>query len=447
MSSALSKIVSKSATQRARTRVRSASSALASIGRRHIVTLTSTGTSTSNNDTAIAASNDNLSWSQNLSFTSPEADFASAGTVTSAADMSKDATSSVTNPNEKIWSQKISTTSASQIHLHYASNGGDDNRTSTNISATSTSYGQNPNPEFHFYSKQETFNEFMNHVEKNEDQLNDLAYALSHVTIEGSKVEGVSDFDHYSEFRELLDDRQKQQLNHVDSMNLGLDLDFASKNTKNSISRDMDSTTQSSLDLDSVNQLISDTMAAKGMNSSSSSSSKARENTSGTTTTQDNGNVDVNSNSFHEAPLPHDLAEASFANDQRAIVVTEASVPFRITHVNDSWEHLCGFTQDESRGQTLGCLQGPETNNSAVTALMSRLLNGEKEVGTLLTNYTKSGRMFHNRLRVGPLKDHSGAVTHYVGVLCEVNEKGEHFGDYSEVKAGAGGKGSRTMHV
>ena len=242
MSSALSKIVSKSATQGARTRVRSASSALASIGRRNIVTLTSTGTSTSNNDTAIAASNDNLSWSQNLSFTSPEADFTSAGNVTSAADMSKDATS---------------TTSASQIHLHYASNGGDDNRTSTNISATSTSYGQNPNPEFHFYSKQETFNEFMNHVEKNEDQLNDLAYALSHVTIEGSKVEGVSDFDHYSEFRELLDDRQKQQLNHVDSMNLGLDLDFASKNTKNSISRDMDSTTQSSFDLDSVNQLFS----------------------------------------------------------------------------------------------------------------------------------------------------------------------------------------------
>lgn len=129
---------------------------------------------------------------------------------------------------------------------------------------------------------------------------------------------------------------------------------------------------------------------------------------------------------FHEEPLPHNLAEASIADDPRAIVITEATMPFRIVSVNDSWEKLCGYSQNECRGHTLEMIQGPETNRSAITALMAQLLKGE-EAGTVLTNYSKNGRKFHNRLRVGPLKNDQGLVTHFVGVLKEVNERGEHF--------------------
>lgn len=124
---------------------------------------------------------------------------------------------------------------------------------------------------------------------------------------------------------------------------------------------------------------------------------------------------------FHEEPLPHNLAEASIADDPRAIVITEATMPFRIVSVNDSWEKLCGYSQNECRGHTLEMIQGPETNRSAITALMAQLLKGE-EAGTVLTNYSKNGRKFHNRLRVGPLKNDQGLVTHFVGVLKEVNE-------------------------
>lgn len=129
---------------------------------------------------------------------------------------------------------------------------------------------------------------------------------------------------------------------------------------------------------------------------------------------------------FHEEPLPHNLAEASIADDPRAIVITEATMPFRIVSVNDSWEKLCGYSQNECRGHTLEMIQGPETNRSAITALMAQLLKGE-EAGSVLTNYSKNGRKFHNRLRVGPLKNDQGLVTHFVGVLKEVNERGEHF--------------------
>lgn len=132
------------------------------------------------------------------------------------------------------------------------------------------------------------------------------------------------------------------------------------------------------------------------------------------------------SQTSNETPLPQNLFEATIPQDPRAIVVTEAAVPFRIVSVNDTWEQLCGYTPNECRGKTLRIIQGPETNESAITNLMSKLLKGE-EAGTLLTNYDKNGRKFLNRLRVGPLKNSLGQITHFVGVLKEVSEMDENF--------------------
>jgi PAS domain S-box-containing protein len=136
----------------------------------------------------------------------------------------------------------------------------------------------------------------------------------------------------------------------------------------------------------------------------------------------------------HEDLLPLTLEEATAdPEDQRAIVVTEAQIPFRIVSVNPAWEKLCGFSAAECNGKTLNCIQGPETNQAALTALMSQLLRGE-QAGTILTNYRKDGSKFHNRLRVGGLKGVDGnnrdaKVTHFVGVLKEVAEMEDQFVD------------------
>ena len=136
--------------------------------------------------------------------------------------------------------------------------------------------------------------------------------------------------------------------------------------------------------------------------------------------------LDNTHHDFHEKPLPRRLKEARSLNDSRAIVITEATVPFRIISVNASWERLCGYSQEECEGNTLGLIHGPETDKSAISALMAQVLKGE-QAGTLLTNYDKEGRKFYNRLRVGPLENDYGEITHFVGVLKEVNENGEFF--------------------
>jgi PAS domain-containing protein len=120
-------------------------------------------------------------------------------------------------------------------------------------------------------------------------------------------------------------------------------------------------------------------------------------------------------------PLPRTITDALRLNNRRAIVITETAKPFKVVQVNKAWEGLCEYSYVESKGKSLGSLlKGPETDPLAVTALMSQLLRGE-EAGIVLTNYTKSGRAFQNRLRVGPLLDETtGRLAYYVGVLQEI---------------------------
>ncbi len=121
-------------------------------------------------------------------------------------------------------------------------------------------------------------------------------------------------------------------------------------------------------------------------------------------------------------PLPRTLEDALRPSSQ-AIVITENKMPFRVYNVNEAWEGLCGFTYVESKGKSLGqLLGGKETDACAVTALIHQLFVHGEEATTVLTNYTKDGRKFRNRLSVGPLYDEeTNEVSHFVGVLKEVS--------------------------
>eukprot|EP00536_Pseudo-nitzschia_multiseries_P017248 jgi/Psemu1/314197/fgenesh1_kg.1451_\ len=120
--------------------------------------------------------------------------------------------------------------------------------------------------------------------------------------------------------------------------------------------------------------------------------------------------------------LPRTLEEALLRRSE-AVVITEAEKPFRVFNVNAAWEGLCGYSYVESKGKSLGTLLGgKETDQTAVTALIHQLFVHGEEATTVLTNYTKEGRRFRNRLSVGPLYDEeTGRVSHFVGVLKEVS--------------------------
>mmetsp|Transcript_24661 Transcript_24661/g.38057 ORF Transcript_24661/g.38057 Transcript_24661/m.38057 type:complete len:414 (-) Transcript_24661:358-1599(-) len=114
------------------------------------------------------------------------------------------------------------------------------------------------------------------------------------------------------------------------------------------------------------------------------------------------------------------LYEEAMSMQDQAVVITELEYPFAISHVNDAWVGLCGFSADESVGKTLNILQGPDTNVDKVNTLLEQLHHGTKVGPTILTNYTKEGRKFHNALQMGPLYNDEGRMTHLIGVLQEV---------------------------
>ncbi|KAL7532072.1 hypothetical protein ACHAXR_004414 [Thalassiosira sp. AJA248-18] len=154
----------------------------------------------------------------------------------------------------------------------------------------------------------------------------------------------------------------------------------------------------------------------------------------------DDDEIKVN---FHAQPLPktlNDVSSSKIDQDARPIVITETKNPFRITAVNTAWENLCGYQRGECQGRSLGhLLQGPETDMPTVAAMLSKLLAGE-EAGEILTNYTKSGRKFRNNIRVRPIVDEMGKTVRFVGVLREIKDDGENFGN-------SGGDGARRLQL
>lgn len=124
-------------------------------------------------------------------------------------------------------------------------------------------------------------------------------------------------------------------------------------------------------------------------------------------------------------PLPksiYQISPSKLDRDARAIVVTDSKNPYNIVAVNTSWENLCGYSREECQGHSLGpLLQGPETDMDNVMGLVSKLLT-DQAGEAILTNYTKNGRKFQNRVRVGPIKDEMGKTVNFVGVLQEMAE-------------------------
>lgn len=92
--------------------------------------------------------------------------------------------------------------------------------------------------------------------------------------------------------------------------------------------------------------------------------------------------------------------------------------------VNRGFTRLTGYPRDEALGRNCRFLQGPETDPEPVADMRSAIDAGEPVQATL-RNYREDGEPFWNRVTISPIRDGSGAVSHFVGIQEDVTHHRE----------------------
>ena len=104
------------------------------------------------------------------------------------------------------------------------------------------------------------------------------------------------------------------------------------------------------------------------------------------------------------------------------IVISDATTPDApIVYVSPSFERLVGYPAEEILGTNCRMVQGPGTDRETVKQIAIALQEGRVFQGEIL-NYRKDGTAFWNFLRIAPIRDASGRVTHHVGTQSDVTE-------------------------
>jgi PAS domain S-box-containing protein len=117
------------------------------------------------------------------------------------------------------------------------------------------------------------------------------------------------------------------------------------------------------------------------------------------------------------------LLESAFASSSDAIILTDARHRDNpIVAVNPAFERITGYPPEEVVGRNCRFLQGADRAQSELARLREAIARGEP-VMVVLRNYRKDGELFWNELRVAPVRDAAGTITHYVGAQNDITER------------------------
>lgn len=120
-----------------------------------------------------------------------------------------------------------------------------------------------------------------------------------------------------------------------------------------------------------------------------------------------------------EANAELDLMKRAIDASPNGIVITDATLDNIIIYVNSGFERLTGYQSQEVLGRNCRFLQGAETQQDALRELKQALEEG-KECQALLKNYRKDGSLFWNELRIAPVHNQEGYLTHFIGIQTDL---------------------------
>ena len=90
-----------------------------------------------------------------------------------------------------------------------------------------------------------------------------------------------------------------------------------------------------------------------------------------------------------------------------------------IRFANDVFLSITGFDRSEVMHHSCRMLQGPLTDPHTLDALR-QAQQAAVEFACEIINYRKDCRTFRNSLTVSPIRNHKGAVSHFVGIVRDM---------------------------
>ena len=92
-----------------------------------------------------------------------------------------------------------------------------------------------------------------------------------------------------------------------------------------------------------------------------------------------------------------------------------------IEYLNPAFSRFTGYPAAEALGKNLSFLLGEDTDQPVMESIRTALREN-RECRALLRNYSKDGSLIWNDLHLAPVKNESGIVTHFIGILNDLTE-------------------------
>jgi diguanylate cyclase (GGDEF)-like protein/PAS domain S-box-containing protein len=116
------------------------------------------------------------------------------------------------------------------------------------------------------------------------------------------------------------------------------------------------------------------------------------------------------------------LQELAIDAATNAILIVDAQAhDLPVVHVNRAFERITGYRPDEVIGRNCRFLQRQDRDQPDLDRLREAIAVGA-DAAVLLRNYRKDGTLFWNNLRIAPLRNEDGVVTHFVGIQSDITE-------------------------
>jgi diguanylate cyclase (GGDEF)-like protein/PAS domain S-box-containing protein len=120
------------------------------------------------------------------------------------------------------------------------------------------------------------------------------------------------------------------------------------------------------------------------------------------------------------AHLRLSLTERAMDSTVASVVIADPNKPDRpIIYVNQAFERITGFREEDVVGRSASFLHGPETD-PAQLAEIENAISHQRECNVLVKYYTADGSPYWCSSSISPIRDAGGRLTHYIEVQNDV---------------------------